>query len=203
MTSLLPQRQPQQTPGLQDRAIDNVRFIRETMERATSFTAVSGRGQVAVGITALGAAFIAAHQGSADAWLLCWLVEAVVAFSIAVSTTARKARMCNVAVLTGPGRRFVLGFAPPFVAGALLTVALYRSGLVTLMPAMWLLLFGAGVTTAGAFSAPIVPLMGLAFMGAGTVALALPPAWGTVVMAAGFGGLNIVFGVLIARRHGG
>ncbi len=89
------------------------------------------------------------------------------------------------------------------MAGALLTVALYRSGLVTLMPAMWLLLFGAGVTTAGAFSAPIVPLMGLAFMGAGAIALALPPAWGTVVMAAGFGGLNIVFGVLIARRHGG
>ncbi len=203
MTSLLPQRQTQQTPVLQDRAIDNVRFIRETMERATSFTEMSGRGQVAVGITALGAALIAAHQDSTDAWLLCWLVEAVFALSIAVYTTARKARKCNVAVLTGPGRRFVLGFVPPFVAGALLTVALYRSGLVNLMPAMWLLLFGAGVTTAGAFSATIVPLMGLAFMGAGTIVIALPPAWGAVVMAAAFGGLNIVFGVLIARRHGG
>src|SRR3712207_5431727 len=98
MTSLLPQRQTQQTPVLQDRAIDNLRFIRETMERATSFTAVSGRGQVAVGITAFGAALIAARQGSADEWLLCWLLEAVFAFSIAAYTTARKARMCNVAV---------------------------------------------------------------------------------------------------------
>ena len=88
MTSLLPQRQTQQSPVLQDRAIDNVRFIRETMERATSFTAMSGRGQVAVGITALGAALIAAHQDSADAWLLCWLAEAVFALSIAVYTTA-------------------------------------------------------------------------------------------------------------------
>ncbi len=203
MTSLLPQRHTQQTPVLQDRAIDNLRYIRETMERATSFTAVSGRGQVAVGITALGAALIAAHQGSADAWLLCWLVEAVFAFSIAVYTTARKARMCNVAVLTGPGRRFVLGFAPPFVAGALLTVALYRAGLVTLMPAMWLLLFGAGVTTAGAFSVKIVPAMGLCFMVRGAGALFAPAGWGNWFMAAGFGGLNIVFGVLIARRHGG
>ena len=203
MTSLLPKRQTQQPPVLQDRAIDNVRFIRETMERATSFTAMSGRGQVAVGITALGTALIAARQDSADAWILCWLVEALFAVSIIVYTTVRKARRCNVAMLTGPGRRFLLGFVPPFVAAALLTVAFYRAGLVDLMPAMWLLLFGAGVTTAGAFSATIVPLMGLAFMGAGTIALVLPPTWGPVVMAAAFGGLHIVFGILIARRHGG
>ncbi len=203
MTSLLPQRQTQQTPVLQDRAIDNVRFIRETMERATSFTAVSGMGQVAVGITALGAAFVAARQTRPDLWLATWLAEALLAILIAVATTAYKARAVNVPLLSGPARRFVLSFAPPVVAGALLTAVLYRADLFGAMPALWLLLFGAGVITGGAFSARVVPLMGLMFMGTGAVALLCPPAWGDLFMAAGFGGLHIIFGILIARRHGG
>lgn len=190
-------------PALRDRAIDNVRFIRETMERATSFTAVSGMGQVAVGLTALGAALVAARQASPDLWLATWLAAALLALVIAVATIAYKARAVNVPLLSGPGRRFGLSFAPPVVAGALLTAALYRADLFSAMPAMWLLLFGAGVVTGGAFSVRAVPLMGLAFMGIGALALLCPPAWGNLFMAAGFGGLHIIFGVLIARRHGG
>ena len=204
MTALPPLRQTvDEIPALRDRALDNVRFIRETMERATSFTAVSGMGQVAVGLTALGAAFVAARQTRPDLWLATWLAEALLALLIAVATTAYKARAVNVPLLSGPARRFVLSFAPPVVAGALLTAVLYRADLFGAMPALWLLLFGAGVITGGAFSARVVPLMGLLFMGTGAVALLCPPAWGDLFMAAGFGGLHIIFGILIARRHGG
>ena len=172
---------------LRDRAVDDLRFIRQTMERAGSFTAVPGWGQVAVGATALAAAFLAARQPSVELWLATWLGEAIVA----------------LVILSGPGRRFWLSFIPPMAVGGLLTVALYRAGHWHALPGAWLLLYGTGFVTGGAFSVRIVPVMGLCFMLAGAVALFGPAAWGNWVLAAGFGGLHIVFGGIIARRYGG
>ena len=192
-----------ESSDLHDRALDNLRFIRETMERATSFTAVSGWGQVAIGMTALLAAYGAARQTTVDRWLVLWLGEAMLAFTIAVGAMARKAGVAQMALFSSPGRKFALSFSPPIVVGALLTVVLVRAGLMSALPGMWLLLFGTGIVTGGAFSVKIVPLMGLCFMVLGAGALFAPAHWGNWFMAAGFGGLNIVFGVLIARRHGG
>ena len=188
---------------LRDQALDNLRFIRQTMERAGSFTAVPGWGQVAVGVTALAAALVAARQTSVELWLATWLGEAVVALAIGGSTMGRKAYAVNDPILSGPGRRFGLSVLPPMVVGGLLTIALYRAGLWRALPGTWLLLYGAGFVTGGAFSVRIVPVMGLCFMFAGSVALFTPAAWGTWCMAAGFGGLHIVFGAIIARRYGG
>ena len=188
---------------LRDQALDNLRFIRQTMERAGSFTAVPGWGQVAVGVTALAAALVAARQTSVELWLATWLGEAVVALAIGGSTMVRKAYAVNDPILSGPGRRFGLSVLPPMVVGGLLTIALYRAGLWQALPGTWLLLYGAGFVTGGAFSVRIVPVMGLCFMFAGSVALFAPAAWGTWCMAAGFGGLHIVFGAIIARRYGG
>jgi hypothetical protein len=194
------------TPGpvaLDDHARDNLRFIRETMERASSFTAVSGWGGVAMGITALGAAAVAARQPSSLSWLVTWLAEAVIGLSIALFTTSTKARRANLSMLSGPGRKFVLSLAPPLAVGALLTLILYRAELLWAIPGVWLLLYGTGVVTGGAFSVRIVPLMGLCFMVLGTVALFSPINWGNIFLAAGFGGLHIIFGTVIARNYGG
>jgi len=188
---------------LRDQALDNLRFIRQTMERAGSFTAVPGWGQVAVGVTALAAALVAARQTSVELWLATWLGEAVVALAIGGSTMVRKAYAVNDPILSGPGRRFGLSVLPPMVVGGLLTIALYRAGLWQALPGTWLLLYGAGFVTGGAFSVRIVPVMGLCFMFVGSVALFAPAAWGTWCMAAGFGGLHIVLGAIIARRYGG
>jgi hypothetical protein len=189
--------------ALHDRAMDNLRYIRETMERAGSFTAVSGWGEVAIGATALGAALLASAQTTPRAWLLVWSVEAILALSIGAWSVARKARLAGVPLLVGPGRKVALSLSPVLVAGAVLTAVLFTSNMVAPLPGTWMLLFGAGVVAAGSNSVRIVPVMGLSFMLLGTLAFLLPSAWGDGLMALGFGGLHLLFGTLIARRYGG
>jgi hypothetical protein len=189
-------------PALHERAMDNLRYIRETMERASAFTGISGWGQVAIGATAILAAFIAAQQSSFKGWLAVWIAEALVSLLIAGWSMDRKARAAQLPLLSGPGRKVAFSLSPPILAGGLLSIFLYQAGLVDLIPGVWLLLYGTGVVTGGMFSVPIVPLMGMCFMGLGAAAL-FAPAFANWLMAAGFGGLHIIFGVIIARRYGG
>ena len=119
------------------------------------------------------------------------------------SSKAGTARAAKTPLLSEPGRKFVFSFAPTMLVGALLTVLMVQHDLVSRLPGVWLLLYGAAVITAGTFSVRIVPVMGAAFMVLGVAALFTPAAWGDAFMATGFGGLHIVFGTLIARRHGG
>ncbi|HEX7285237.1 MAG TPA: hypothetical protein VF532_03605 [Candidatus Angelobacter sp.] len=196
-------RRPQNRPAIPpQQALDDLRFIRQTMERTSAFTAIPGWGQVAMGATALAAAWLAARQVRPEAWLGVWLGCAVLATSIALVTAQRKAQRAGLPLTSGPGSTFARTFLPPMVAGAILTPVLYEAGLVRLLPGAWLLLYGTGVLTGGAFSVSIVPVMGMSFMLTGVAALLLP-AYGNLFMAAGFAGLHILFGVLIARRYGG
>ncbi|HEY3280340.1 MAG TPA: hypothetical protein VGJ83_07485 [Gemmatimonadales bacterium] len=188
---------------IHDRALDNLQFIRTAMERAGSFTAVPGWGAVAVGGTALVATWVSLQQRFDAAWLTVWLAEAVLGVVIGGAAMVRKARAANDPLLSGPGRRFGLSFLPPIVVGALLTLALHQVGLFRVMPGAWLLLYGTAVVTAGAFSVRIVPIMGVCFMALGAAALFGPLRWWPWLMGAGFGGLHIVFGWIIARRYGG
>lgn len=182
--------------------MDNLRYIRETMERAGTFTAVSGWGEIVIGFTATIAALVAARL-SPVGWVAIWVVEAALAAGIAIAFMSAKARAAGMPLLSGPLRKLVLSFSPPMLVGVLLTVHFARGGLQTLLPGSWMLLYGTGVVTAGTYSVPIVPVMGAAFMLLGGVALFAPPAWATALLIAGFGGLHIVFGTLIARRYGG
>lgn len=189
-------------PDLSAKAMENLRFIRETMESAGQFTAVPGWGGVAMGASALGAAFLAAQAGTAT-WLMVWLTEAVVGIVIAGTTMIAKARSSATPMASGQMRKFLLAFVPAILVGALLTIALHKEPDVNFLPGVWLLCYGAAITSAGAFSVRIVPVMGFCFMILGAVALRGPVAWGNPLLALGFGVLHIGFGLAIARRHGG
>lgn len=194
-----------ETPAepLQDRALENLRFIRETMAGASAFTGVPGWGGVGMGLSALGAAWIAHQQPTVERWLLTWVAEGWLAFAIGGVTMVRKSAAGETPLTTRAGRRFLLAYAPPIVAGAVLSVVLYRAGLTGSLPGLWLLLYGAAVMTGGALSVPVVPVMGFGFMLTGAVTLFLPATAGDYSMALGFGLLHIGFGVWIARRYGG
>lgn len=196
-------RQPTEPAEIHSHALANLRFIRQTMESATSFTAVSGWGGVAMGLTALVAAPFAARSATTRGWQLVWMLDAAAAFSIGAWAMARKARRAGLAVWRGAGRNFMLSLSPPLAAGVLLTWALDGGVSPGVLAGMWLLLYGTGVVTGGAFSVRAVPVMGLCFMALGTAALVAPAAWATGMMTLGFGGLHLVFGALIARRYGG
>lgn len=155
---------------LSDRAIEDLSFIRETMARASTVTSVPGWGGVLMGSTAVVAAGFASLQARPAEWLAVWLAEAVLALGIGGLAMIRKAGATGAPLGTRAGRLFAGAFAPPILAGAVLTAALYRVGRVDLLPAVWLLLYGTAVTTAGMFSVRAVHVMGVCFMvlGAGT-----------------------------------
>ena len=181
--------------------MDNLRYIRQTIERAGSFTAVPGVGGIAMGITAVVAAMAAARLPSA--WIQVWLLEAVIACAIGLLAAAQKGRAQQIGLLAGPGRKFLMGLAAPVAAGAVLTAALWRSNHLEVAPGAWMLLYGAGIVTGGAASVRPVPVMGICFMAIGTAALFAPPSWSNQFLAAGFGGLHIIFGFVIAVKYGG
>lgn len=189
--------------GLHTQAMDNLRFIRNAMESAGSFTAVPGVGGIVMGGTAFFAAFAAHLSRSSRAWLGIWMGEAVLALAIGLTFSYRKAIQNRTPLLSKPFRRFVLGVAPSVFAGALLTMVFYQGGLNHLLPAMWLLLYGAGITSGGAFSVRVVPVMGMSFLALGTIATLAPARFADALLALGFGGFHVAFGWVIARRYGG
>ena len=195
---------------LRDRALDNLQFIRSAMERAGSFTSVPGWGMVVLGGTALAASWYAGSVpvapvdgASQSRWLWIWMFEALLAAGIGVAALLYKALRTGDAIVHGPGQRFGLSVLPPFIVGALLTYVLWHAQQLALLPAVWMLCYGAGVVTGGAFSLRVVPVMGICFMILGTVALFAPAGWDAWLLAIGFGGLHMGFGLIIARRYGG
>jgi hypothetical protein len=190
-------------PALHARAMDDLRFIRQTMENASAFTAISGWGQFVIGMTAVFAGLAAAAQPTGERWMLVWMAEALLSVAIGVFSTGLKARSAHLPLWNGPVRKFVWSIVPSLIVGALLTLVLLRADHHALLPGVWLLLYGTGVVTGGAVSVRIVPIMGLCFMLLGAVSLLVSVGWGNALLMAGFGGIHIVFGLLIARRHGG
>jgi hypothetical protein len=209
MATVRPIREPKPEPiSMHAHALDNIRYIRETMERAGSFTAVPGWGGMVMGLTAVAAAVAGYWAPSDQSWLGVWLGEGLVAIAVGVLAMRLKSRAAGLPLWSAPARKFVFSFVPPLLVGAALTLALWRGGAVSAIPGVWLMLYGTGVITGGAFSVPVVPVMGACFLAEGAVALFAPEtfaarAWGNFWLGAGFGGLHMIFGSIIARRYGG
>ena len=188
--------------SLGDRAADDLRFIRDAMARSATFTAVPGTGGALMGVVGLAAAIVAAQQPTPDRWLTVWLAAAGLAAVIGVTAIVRKARRAALALDGRTARHFATGLIAPLAAGAAITYALWSAGLYSVMPAVWLLLYGAGVLIGGMFAVRVVRITGALFMVFGLTAVVVPQ-YGNVLLGAGFGALQTIGGIFIARRHGG
>lgn len=189
--------------ALNERAMESLEFIRTTMARSAPFTAVSGRGGIAMGLLALVAAALGRWASSDQQWLMTWIGSAAIAVPVGFLLMRAKARRYELALWSAAGRRFAQGFVPSIAAGAVLTFALVRIDAIEVVPAAWLLLYGAGVLAGSSSSVPVLAWLGALFMVLGCASLFTPAAWRDLWLAAGFGVLQIVFGVYIARNHGG
>ena len=189
--------------NISDRAIDNLRFIRETMERSAVFTSVPGYGGIFMGATAVAAAVIANFQPLGKDWLTVWLVEGFLAFAIGLFATWQKSKITKTSLISAPAKKFAMSFLPPLLCGAFITFGLWRFGHFEIMIPVWILCYGAAVVGGGAFSVKAVPIMGWCFIALGAVAFFLPAGFGNWMMAMSFGVLHIVFGAIIGRKFGG
>jgi len=197
------QDQPKDAPALHVHAMNDLRFIRQMMERSASFTAVPGWGMILMGGTAIMTAVVSTRLEGTGNWLYLWLGESILAILIGIVSMGYKARLANSSLFSGAGGKFMINLFAPILAGVPLTAVLFQQGRTEALPGLWLLLYGVGVITGGAFSVRVIPLMGACFAAVGAAALFLPSAWGNVMLALGFGGLHILFGAIIAWRHGG
>src|SRR6185503_3741636 len=111
---------PAKVVSINKRALENIKYIRETMERAGSFTAVPGWGGILTGVSALLTAFISGSLPSRAWWVTAWLGEAVLALAIGCFTMAQKAKAAESTLLEGPGRKFALNLCPAMIAGVVL-----------------------------------------------------------------------------------
>lgn len=189
--------------NISDRAIDNLAFIRETMERSASFTAVPGYGGMLMGVTAIVAAYIANIQVYLVDSLTVWLIEAALAFAIGLLAMWQKSKIAGQSLISTPSKKFALSFAPPMFVGVVTVLGLWKFGHYYEMAPVCMLAYGAAVACGGAFSVKAVPVMGWLFMACGAIAFLLPTNYANLMMAISFGGLHIIFGAIIARRYGG
>lgn len=195
--------EPNEPVNIGDRAIDNLKFIRETMERSVVFTSVPGYGGILMGATAVVAAYIANSQVSIRDWLIVWLTEAILAFFIGLLAMWQKTKLSKTSLFSTPARKLLMNALPPMLCGVFITLGLWRFGHFEAMIPVWILCYGAAVVCGGAFSVKAVPLMGWCFIALGAVAFFLPAGWGNAMMGLTFGALHVVFGFIIGRRFGG
>jgi hypothetical protein len=189
--------------ALNERAIASLEYIRTTIERSSAFTAVPGLGGIAMGVVGLTAAVAGAREPLGWSWLGVWVASAAIAAPVGLAAMRLKAARHQVPLWSASGRRFAQGFAPALIAAAVLTLALARADRFDLLPAVWLLLYGAGILAGSIASIPLLAWVGAAFMLLGGGAAVTGGAWGDVWLGAGFGLLHVVFGGIIARKHGG
>jgi hypothetical protein len=191
------------TPTQEERkqAQEALAYIRQTMESASSFTALSGWGLVAVGIIGLVSAALAWRAGVPEKiWV--WVPAAVLGVICAGAANAFKAQSLDVPLWSGSFRKVAWVMSPVLLVGSLLTLALVNAGARHLLPGTWLALYGAGVTAGGTFSLRAVRSMGLVLVVLGGLALFLPQ-YSIAFLASGFGALHILFGLYLVGKHGG
>ena len=192
--------------SIESRALGTLAYIRTSIESSRSM-AVPGMAGILMGIIGIIATIAASMPRGAPHWLGIWLLAAAVALALGGAMMAREAAQSGHARYLGPVRKFLLCLCPALLAGATLTVVLYRAASTSLIPGSWLLLYGCAVLSASTVTIPrtmrLICIMGALFMVLGLLAFAAPPHTHTLILGLGFGALHTIFGLLIGQASHG
>lgn len=190
------------TVALDAHAAATLHYIRASMDAAT-LVAVPGSAGMAMGAVGLFAATLANTPALRGHWLPLWLTAAVIAGAVGGSLVLRQSSLRGLGLSGTPMRKFLLCLLPPLFAGAALTAVHVVSGNLRAVPGTWLLLYGCALMAASALTTRLVATLGGLFAVLGLTALALPAEWQNLALGIGFGGLHVLFGILIGRvGHG-
>ncbi len=192
------------TVAIDSHALGTLNYIRASIESASAF-AVPGIAGIAMGVVGVIATLAAALPGLTAYWLEIWLAAAIAGSALGVVLIARQP--ARGLLYRGPARKFVLSLCPALLAGAVLTGVFWQESLTSLIPGMWLLLYGCAVLSASMMTSAammrLIVLMGALFVVYGLVAFMLPPHWHNYTLGLGFGVLHLLFGILIGRTEMG
>ncbi|HEY1314229.1 MAG TPA: hypothetical protein VGE92_10145 [Steroidobacteraceae bacterium] len=188
--------------AIESRALGTLAYIRASIESSSSLD-VPGMAGIVMGVIGLLAAILVSLPRGAPHWLGIWLIAAAAALALGSALIARQIAERGHARYWGPARKFVLCLCPALLAGGVLTLVLSGAGSVAFIPGMWLLLYGCAVLSASTVTtaavARLVGIMGAVFVALGSITFALPLAAHNGMLGLGFGGVHILFGLLIGR----
>jgi hypothetical protein len=191
---------------IESRALGTLAYIRTSIESSGSM-AVPGMAGIVMGVIGIVATIVTSLPPLTAHWLPIWLAAGAIALIVGGAMMARQAAQSGHARYLGPVRKFLFCLCPALMAGAVLTLVLWYAGNTSLIPGVWLLLYGCAVLSAStvtiARTMRLICIMGCLFMLLGVLAFAAPAYLHTLILGMGFGALHSIFGILIGRASHG
>jgi hypothetical protein len=180
-------------------AVATLRYIRASMDAAAS-VAVPGSAGIAMGSIGVLATVASSTPGLREYWLGVWLMAAAIGGGVGFALMTRPASLRGLSLTGTPLRKFALGLFPALLGGAVMTAVHWTGGNMHAIPGTWLLFYGCALISASVSATRMIALMGASFVLLGLVALLAPERAQMLLLGAGFGGLHVLFGVLIGRN---
>lgn len=190
------------TVHLDSHAAATLRYIRRSMEGAV-LLAVPGSAGLILGTIALLATALCLAPELHKFWVAIWLSAALLGAVLGSTLIVRESSLRDLRLHGTPLLKFALCLSPSLGAGLVMTAVHWFGGNLHAIPGTWLLLYGCALLAASAATTTIIAALGMLFVLFGLAALLLPDEWQLLMLGAGFGGLHIIFGLLIGRSGRG
>ena len=184
------------TVALDSHALGTLQYIRASID-AAGLLAVPGSAGIAMGAIGITATVLASLKALAPYWLEVWLIAGLVAIAFGTALMTHQLVIHGTVLYRGPLRKFLMCLCPPLLVGAVLTWQLWLRAEFTLIPGIWLLMYGCAVMAASTLTRRALAVMGALLAVLGVIALQVPVSFQNAMLGLGFGGLHLLFGILI------
>jgi hypothetical protein len=202
----------------QQRYLDDLKDIKDIMNRSSRFLSLSGLSGVFAGVFALGGAYLAygtvyksqdylgyrqADMSTETLTTLLLIALATVALAVGVGIllTTREARKSNQKLWDAQTKRLMINLLIPLVTGGILCLMLLLTGYIGFVAPLTLIFYGLALVNASKYTLTEVRSLGLLEIGLGLLAVHFI-GYGLIFWAAGFGVLHIIYGIVMHIRYG-